>query len=65
MVKIEIKHRQCYDQDLMDVCDVSLARAIGELTGKKTVSQKDLNNLRVLGCEIVDLDEEIRRICAR
>lgn len=57
---INVKHRNCYGVDLIDVCDPHQAEIIGHLTGKKTVSLKDIDNLRALGHEVIDLDEQIK-----
>ena len=40
--KIQVKHRDCYGNDLIDVCNPHQAEIISRLTGKKTVSQKTL-----------------------
>ena len=56
-VKIEIKHRDIYGNDLMYVCDPGLAAVISRLTGKRTVDNKDLECLKTLGCQVIDLDK--------
>lgn len=59
---IEIKHRMSYDRDLMDICDPEQQEAIRELTGRKTVTARDIECLKRLGFKIVDLDQVLRDI---
>lgn len=66
---IEIKHRinkyrtlDC--NDIMDICDPETQEAVRELTGRKTVSHNDLKNLRILGCTIIDLDQQLKEMFA-
>lgn len=62
MITITVKHRSCYGVDLMDVCDPIQSYAISHLTGKRTVSYKDLDALKVLGCKIIDLDQVLKEM---
>lgn len=67
MKVIDIKHRTSQyrtfpHNDIMDICDPEIQEAVRELTGRKTVSQNDLKNLRILGCTIIDLDAQLKEM---
>lgn len=62
MIKIQVKHKEVYGNDLMYICDPRHADIVGHLTGKKTVDLRDIENLRKLGCEVEDLDETLKEM---
>lgn len=62
MVTISVKRREVYGNALIYVCDPTHADVISGLTGKKTVSEKDLSLLKMLGVEIRDIDAEIAQL---
>lgn len=57
---IQVKHRKVYGEDIMEICDPSIADAVAQLTKKNTVSYEDLGNLMLLGFQVEDLDITIK-----
>lgn len=64
-MKIQIKHRNVYGNDLMYVCDPDTARMISQLTGCRTVSVNDVHALKDMGHEVEDLDQTIKEMIAK
>ena len=56
-IEIKIKHRSEYGRDLMDVCDAQQAQAINMLTGCRTVTIQHVKALKLLGFNVIDLDQ--------
>lgn len=61
-ITISIKRKNNYGTDHIYVCEPQHAEIIGRLTGKRTVSEKDLDCLKALGIEIRDIDAEIKQL---
>ena len=59
---IHVKHKQEYGRDLMDVCDKEQSEAIRGLTGRITVTNKDICYLRQLGFNVIDLDDQLKEM---
>lgn len=57
MQPIEVKIRNIYGIDRLEICGPLQAIAFSELTGRKTVTEKDIKYLKVLGLEVIILDE--------
>lgn len=58
-MKITIIHRDIYGVDKMYVTDPVISAAVQTLTGCRTLREKDLDSLRALGHEIVDLNKVV------
>lgn len=52
---IEYYHKDVYGNDLIYLVDSTASRCIHQLTGKKTLSQKDMNALSGLGINQVEV----------
>lgn len=62
MVKISIKRRLNYGTEMIYVCEPQHAHTISKLTGKRTISESDIDALKALGVEIRDIDAEIKNL---
>lgn len=61
-ITISIKRKENYGTSMIYVCEPEFATAISQLTGKRTVSEKDLTALQTLGVKIRDIDAEIKQL---
>ena len=62
MVTISIKRKENYGTSMIYVCEPEHAETVSQLTGKKTISEKDVEALKKLGVTIRDIDEEIKTL---
>lgn len=61
-MEIQIKRRMTQFKQVVDICNPIQRNAIRTLTGKKTVSEKDIAALSVLGFFVYDCDHEMRKL---
>ncbi len=62
MITISIKRKENYGTTHIYICDAVHADLVSQLTGKRTVSEKDLRALQALGIQIRDIDAEIKQL---
>ena len=53
MTNIETQAKTAFGKTLHYVTDPTLAKALQSLTGKKTINDKDIANLKTLGIAVV------------
>ena len=61
-ITISIKRKNVYGNENIYVCESIYAQQISQLTGKRTVSLKDLEALKALGVTVRDIDQEIKQL---
>lgn len=61
-VKISIKRKVNYGTEMIYICEPQHAHTISQLTGKRTVSERDLEALKSLGVQIREIDVEIKNL---
>ncbi len=61
-MEIQIKRRLNHNRMLIYICDPKQRVAVEVLTGKKTVTEKDVTALTSLGFHIYDCDLEIKKL---
>ena len=61
-MEISIKRKDNYGTSMIYVCEEIPRKWITQLTGKKTVSEKDIDALKALGVQVRDIDVEIEQL---
>ena len=59
-MKIQFEVKRVWGKDLLYIVDEDQRRMINRLTGKVTVTVEDLQTLKALGCEVVQVINTIK-----